>query len=129
MSIDVNDRPEQSMASQVTEIVSDLQRLLEQEILLMRREIEHDLRCRAAAAAWLVVGVWLLAVDVVMLSLTGVHLAYWWSAPTGTDPSAFPMWACYASATLVVAVIGVILSQIGWSRLKSCSAQSQIGRL
>lgn len=130
MSIDVNDRPpEQTMATQVREIVSDLQRLIEQEILLMRREVENDLRCRAAAASLLVVGVWILAVDVLMLGLSCVYFIYWLSAPAGTDVSQFPLWACYASVTAGLAFIGAALSQMGWSRFKTCNARSQIGRL
>jgi hypothetical protein len=129
MSIDVNSPPAPTVATQVSEIVSDLQRLIEQEILLMRREIESDLRCRAGAAALLVAGVWILAVDVLMLGLSCVYLVYWLAAPADTDVSRFPLWACYASVTAALALIGVALSQIGWSRFKSCKLSSQIGRL
>lgn len=129
MSVEVNDRPEQTVAVQVSEIVSDLQRLLEQEILLMRREVEHDLRCRAAAASWLVIGVWILAIDVMMLGICVVYLVHWLGAPAGSDPSQLPLWACYAIVTAVMAAIGAGLAQVGWSRLKSCSSQSQLGRL
>jgi hypothetical protein len=139
MSVEINGRPEQTvaaqtvapqtMATQVSEIVGDLQRLIEQEILLMRREIEHDLRCRARAAALLIAGVWILAVDVLMLGLSCVYLAYWLASPPGSDPSQFPLWACYAAVTAALALIGAILTQIGLSNFKSCSLTSQFGRL
>jgi len=129
MSIEVNDQPEQTVATQLRDIVGDLQRLLEQEILLLRREVEHDLRCRASAATMLVIGAWILAIDVLMFSLSCVYLFHWLGAPPDSDPSQFPLWACYAIVTAVMAVVGATLTQLGWSRFKTCNTQSQIGRL
>lgn len=129
MSIDVNGRPEQTVATQLSEIVADLQRLMEQEILLMRREVENDLRCRAAAASLLAAGIWILAIDIVMVGFCCAFLFHWLGAPAATDPARFPLWACFGLVAAVMAAAGAIMTQLGWARMKSCNASSQIGRL
>ena len=51
MSTVVESPPEQTTASLVNGILSDLHRLVEQQFQLTRHEIEDELRRRAAAAA------------------------------------------------------------------------------
>ena len=119
MSTCVKDPPEQTAASLVSDILSDLQHLVEQQFLLTRREIEVELRQRAAAAAVFGLGVGILFLDAIVLCLTLAHLLHWVASPPGTDPAWLPLWGCYAVVTVVLAVIGGILAQVGRARFKS----------
>lgn len=119
MSTCVKDPPKQTAASLVSDILGDLQHLVEQQFLLTRRELEVELRQRAAAAAIFGVGLGILFLDGIVLCLTVAHLLHWVASPAGTDPATLPLWGCYAVVTVVLAVIGVILAQIGRARFRS----------
>ena len=116
MAIDFESPPEQSAASLVSGIFSDLQRLVDQQFQLTRREIEVELRRRVAAAAMVALGVGVLFLAALLLCLAISHLLYWLASSSGTDFASFPLWACYAVVATVLAVSGVILAGVG--RLK-----------
>ena len=116
MSIDVEYPPEQSAASLVSGILSDLQRLVDQQFQLTRREIEVELRRRFAAAAMVAFGVGVLFLAALFQCLTVSHLLHWLASSPGTDSASFPLWACDAVVATVLAVSGVILAGVG--RLK-----------
>ena len=111
--------PEQTAASLLSGILGDLQHLVEQQFQLTRREIEVELRQRAAAAAVFGVGMGVFFLDAIVLCLTAAHLLHWVASPPGTDPAAFPLWACYAVVAAVLVVIGGILVQVGRARFSS----------
>jgi hypothetical protein len=119
MSTDVEAPPEQTVASLMCGILSDLQTLVEQQFQLTRREIEDELRQRASAAAVFVLGSGVLLVDAIALSLTLAHWMHWMASPPGTDPAWLPLWACHAVMTGVLALIGAILVQMGRARFRS----------
>ena len=119
MSTDVEDPPEQTAASLVSGILGDLQHLVEQQFQLTRREIEEELRLRAAAGAVFALGMAVFFLDAIVACLTLAHLLHWLTSPPGTDPAWIPLWACHATVMLVLVVIGAILTCFGRARFRS----------
>lgn len=115
----VESQPEQTAASLVSGILGDLQHLVEQQFQLTRREIEEELRQRAAAAAVFGFGMGTLFLDAIVVCLSLAHLLHWMSSPPGTDPAWLPLWTCYAVVAAVLTVSGMILAQVGRVRFRS----------
>ena len=119
MSTEVEYPPEQTAASLVSGILGDLQHLVEQQFQLTRREVEEELRQRAAAAAVFGLGTAVLFLDAIALCLTLAHLLHWVASPPGTDPAWLPLWACYAVVAAVLAVSGGMMVLIGRAKFSS----------
>lgn len=119
MSIEIDDPAEQSTASLVTGILGDLQHLVEQQLLLARRELEWEFRQRLAGVAVIVLGMMILVVAAIMFCLSGAHLLYWISSPPGTDQAWLPLWICHAVVGVVLVVVGGIVMGAGRSKLDS----------
>lgn len=113
MSIELHEAPVQSTGSLVTGILGDLQRLVEQQFELTRREIEEEVRQRVAAATMFAAGLGSVFIGAVGLCLAVAHLLHWAASPPGADPAAIPLWACHALVAVVVAIVGAILMQTG----------------
>ena len=108
-----SDPPNQTAASLVSGILGDLQRLVEQEFQLTRREIEDEIRQRAMAAAVFALGLMFFLVAAIVFCFGLAHLLYWATLPRGTDAAGFPLWACHVVVAAVLAVIGAIVAQVG----------------
>lgn len=119
MSNDVEVPAAQSTVSLLTDILGDLQRLVEQQFLLTRREIEQELRERMSAAITFVSGVGLLLVAAIMACLMLVHLMHWAGSPPGSDPGWLPLWGCYGTVAIAFSLTGAILFQVGWTNFKA----------
>jgi len=121
MATEVQTHPEQSMSSLVTGIVSDVQDLVKQQLLLMRREIEEDLRKSKEAASIIVLGAGVLLLGAIPLCLMLVHLLHWASFPPGTDPdpARFPLWAAHGVVGAVLFILGGVLVFVGRQKLAS----------
>ncbi len=119
MSAEVEYPPEQTAASLVSGILCDLQHLVEQQFQLTRREIEEELRQRAAAAAVFGLGMAVFFIDAIVICLTLAHWLHWVASPPGTDPAAIPLWVCHAVVAALLVVIGGILALVGRARFRS----------
>ncbi len=119
IGIDIENPPEQTTASLVSGIFSDLKHLVEQQFELTRQEIESGLRHRAKAAAVFGLGVGILVLAAAALCLTLSHLLHWVASPPGADPAWLPLWACHAVVAAMLAVSGVIVASIGRAKFKS----------
>jgi hypothetical protein len=119
MATEVQNRSEPSMTSLVSGIVSDMQDLVKQQFLLMRREIEEDLRKSTEAASIFALGAGLLLLGGIPLCLMVVHLIHWLASPAGTDPALFPLWACHGVVGAVLLVIGGVLIGAARQKMKS----------
>jgi hypothetical protein len=110
MSTYVKDPPEQTAASLVSDILGDLQHLVEQQFHLTRREIEVELRQRVVAAAVFGLGLGILFLAAIVFCLTVAHLLHWaW----------LPLWVCYAVVAAVLIVSGGTLAHIGRARFRA----------
>lgn len=125
MSMDVEDPPAQTASALVTGILSDLQSLVEQQLLLTRRELEAELRQRAMAAAILAIALAVFFIDAIFVCLTLVHLLHWLSAVPGTDPASLPLWACHAVIAGTLFGVGGLLSVVGRNRLRTTTYQPE----
>jgi putative superfamily III holin-X len=119
MSLDVKDPTDQTAAALVSGILGDLQDLVEEQFQLTRREIEDELRLRAAAGAIVALGMGVLFLDAIVLCTSLAHLLHWIASPPGTDPGWFPLWACHAVVAGGLAVLGGVLVFVGWARFRS----------
>ena len=122
MSTDIEEQIEPTAASLVAGIVGDLQRLVEQQFLLTRRELEEELRQRISAAAVTAAGIVILILAGIVFCLTLVHLLHWMASPSGTDPASIPLWVCHAVVMAALAVIGGILANVGQARMRANDA-------
>lgn len=88
MANEVKSEAEPGLAALVGGIVSDAQKLIEQQFTLLRREIEGEIRQAKTAAISLAVGAGLSVAGGMFVLLTVAHLVH-----TSTG---LPLWGCYA---------------------------------
>ena len=119
MATEVEYLPEQTAASRVNDILSDVQQLIKLQLQLTRWEIEQEIRQRIAAAATLAFGLGVLILAPMVLCLSVVHLLHWAASPPGTDPAWLPLWGCHAAVAMVLVAIGGTLAWLGQARLRT----------
>jgi len=119
MSTNVEHPPEKTAASLVSGILGDLQQLIEQQFQLTRREIDEEIRHRAAASAVFALGIGILFLNGIMLCLTGTYFLHWVTSPIGTDSASIPLWGCHAAVAVVLTILGGVVTQIGRARFNS----------
>lgn len=119
MSTVIEDPPEQTAASLVSGIVGDVQQLVEQQFQLTRRQIEEELRVRAAAASVLAVGLGVSLLGAMVLCLALVNLLHWAASPPVSDPAWLPLWGCHAVVAAVLLGSGGVLSLVGGARFRA----------
>jgi hypothetical protein len=83
-----------SMSSLVGGIIDDAQRLIRQEIALARREMQEEMNKAKVAALSFGAAAAVGLLGAVLTGFTLAHLIHW--AAGASDPSAIPLWACYA---------------------------------
>jgi hypothetical protein len=119
MRADPGEPQKQTAAALLTDILVDLQQLVEQQFQLTRRELEDEFSKRLAAGSVLAYGVGVLFLVAVEICLALVHLLHWGASPPGTDPAWLPLWACHAAVATLLLVLGGILVLVGRARLLS----------
>jgi hypothetical protein len=119
MATEVQNRSEPTLTSLVTGIVSDVQDLVKQQLLLTRKEIENDLRKTWDAAMFFGVGVGISLLSAISFCLMFAHLLHWLTAPHGTDLASMPLWACHGVVGAVLGIIGGVFVSMGKQNLKS----------
>jgi Putative Actinobacterial Holin-X, holin superfamily III len=102
----LHDAPDVSLTELVSGILDDSQRLLKQQLDLLRAEIRADLKKTREGISFLSAGVGVCALAVILLALASVHLLAW-LAP------GLPLWACYAISGGVLAAAGAGLVVAG----------------
>ena len=113
MQANVEELPNQSTSSLLSEIVTDLQYLIAQQIQLTRSEINGELRQCATAGTMVALGLGTLFLDAIVLCQTAVHLLHWLMSPPGVDAAALPLWACYAVVSVALGIVGGFLAFVG----------------
>ena len=97
---------------------------MKQQLQLIQVEIKSDIRKTVEAGTVLACGIATSLAAVSIRHDVG-HSCHWLVAPVGTDPSRFPMWACYAIGTVVVAGLGAVLAYFGIHRIFSAPMAGQ----
>jgi len=119
MSTDFEDPPVQTASALVTGILGDLQTLVQQQFLLTRRELEAEMRQRAAAVIVFGLGLVVFFLDAIIICLMLAHLLHWLTSAQGSDPAWLPLWACYAVVAGTLFGVGGLLSIVGRAKFKS----------
>jgi uncharacterized membrane protein len=120
MATEVQNHPsDQSVTSLVGGIVSDVQDLVKQQMQLMRKEVESDLRKTAEAASLWVAGLVVLFFGGIMLCLMLALLLHWLTGPPALDPAALPLWGCFAIVGVILVIVGLGLFWAGKKMIAS----------
>jgi len=121
MATEVHNHSDQSLTSLVSGIVSDMQDLVKQQLLLMRKEVEADVRKTTAAASLFGLGLGVLFLSGIELCLMLAHLLHWLTAPAGVviDTASVPLWGCHAIVGLILVILGVGMVGAGKKKIAS----------
>jgi len=119
MATDTQTSTEPRLSELVGGIVDDFQRLVQQQVEMVRSEMRQDWE-KAKDATWpLACGVSLLLVGGLILSFMLIFLLHWLTAPAGMDPARLPLWSCFALVGAAFTLAGAILTYVGWRRFHS----------
>jgi hypothetical protein len=116
-----NHTEQQSVATLVSGIVTDVQDLIKQQLQLTRKEIEADFRKTREAASLLVIGLGVLFFGGFAFCLMLAHLIHFLAVPSGVvrDPATIPLWACHGIVAAVFLVVGGGMSFAGKKKFDS----------
>lgn len=104
--------PRVSVGPLVSDILEDIQDLVQENLSLFRAETKEKLQDGVSAAKPMVVGAALMAVSGLLFVFGLVYLLSW-LAP------ALPLWACYGLVALTLGVLGWILFATGKDKMAS----------
>jgi len=121
MATEVQNNSEQSVATLVSGIVTDVQDLIKQQLQLTRKEIESDFRKTREAGSLLAIGLGVLFFSFFPLCLMVAHLIHYLAIPAGyvRDTATIPLWACYGITAAVFLVVGGCLAFVGKKKFDS----------
>jgi len=104
---------ERPITEVVRGIVDDFQKLMTQQVALLRAEVTKDWQKTKMAMLPIAGGGAFCVVALLQLGIAAGLLIYWASAPAGLDPARIPMWAAFGIAGIAFAVIGGIMIAVG----------------
>jgi hypothetical protein len=111
MATDLRSPPsDQSVVGIISGIVDDFQKLMQQQMDMIRAEIRTDWD-KAKQALWpLAVGGALAVIGGLLLCLMLVFLLHWGTSPPNADPATIPLWGCFGliGAGLLLAGAGFL---------------------
>jgi hypothetical protein len=110
MANDVHPTTEPSVASLVTGITDDLQQLIRQQVMLVRQEIQEDIRKSKEGAAAFAVGASAAAVSAILIAFTVVYALVL---------TTLPLWACFAIVAGIFVILAAVLIAMGKKKLDS----------
>jgi hypothetical protein len=120
MATEVQNHPEQSVASLVGGIVGDVQDLIKQQLALTRKEIEADIRRTRVAALVLFLGIGLALFGCFAVCLMLAHLVHHLTTPVAfQDAASIPLWGCYGIVGAVLSIAGGALAFAGKKKFDS----------
>jgi hypothetical protein len=122
MLTEIDEPPGTTAASLLSGILGDLQRLVEQQFQLTRREIEDEVRKHYGAGVILFCGMAMLFLSSMEFCLTAAHWLHWITSPVGTDVASLPLWGCHAVIALVLLVLGGTVTVIGRAKFNAIQA-------
>lgn len=112
MATDLRSSPGVGITSLVTDIISDAEELIRQQMALFRQEIRDDLRKTRDGAIALAAGVGVIAVGGILL-LVMLPLLLNWLVPS------IPLWGCFGIVGAAATTIGAAALYAGIQRFKA----------
>lgn len=103
----------------ISGILSDFQKLLVQQIALLKAELRADWDKTKGALLPLIAGGGLVAVGFILFGLTIALGIHWAVSPAGTDPGQIPLWGCFGIVAIAFVGIGMALVGIGAMKFQS----------
>ena len=128
MVTDLKQPPATTAASLVSDILGDLQLLVDQQFQLTRCEIEQELRQRANAASMLGAGLAGYFLSAIMFSLAAAHLLHWTLLPTESSMEKFPLWVCESVIAVLLCGVGSLLVSLGRRRFRAVTLSQNPAR-
>lgn len=93
--------PNGSVTELISGILNDSQRLIRQQVEMVRAEFKEDLRRSRQVAQYFGIGIGLIGLGTLLLVIAAVYLLNW-AVPT------LPLWACWAIVGGIATVAGGI---------------------
>lgn len=112
MADNVHTTADGSMTSLVRGIVDDAQELMKQQFMLLKAEVQEDMRKTREAATSLVVGLTICFLGGILLCLMLVHLLDWLFPGN-------PLWVWFAAVGGVVTALGVGFAVYAYQKFQS----------
>jgi len=109
---EVHTRSEPRLADLVSGIVSDVQQLLKQQLLMFRQEFEEDARKTREATTIMAAGATVALAGMIVFCIGLAYLLNW-AAPS------LPLWACFAIIGGAGTGLGGILVYQSWWEFRS----------
>ena len=109
---DLQTEPEVSVTKLVSGIITDAQKLIEQQLALLRHEVKDDIQKSKEAGLSMIMGSVIALVGGIVLALMLVELLSW-AAPQ------LPLWACYGIVAGPITAVGCALFCVGIQKFNS----------
>lgn len=116
MSEDHQAIQDQTMADLFSGIVVDLQQLAEQQLQLMKSEVDDELRQRASSTKIVLCMIAVLFLAAINLSFGFAYFLHSVSGATGIESGGLPLWVCHFSVALILICTAGLLALLQKSR-------------
>lgn len=122
MANELDEPDKRSVECLVGGVLGDLQKLIEQQFQLSRRELEDEVRQMARWVAVLAIGFGFLFSSIILFSLAGANLLHRIVSSPAPASETIPLWGCQAIVGGLLSLIGLIVIRIGLSSYQAIEA-------
>ena len=110
---------ETPMTESLRGIVDDFQKLMTQEVALLRAEVKRDWDKAKMAMCPMAAGAALGIAALLQFGIAAGLGIYAAGSPVGLDPARIPMWGCFAIAGLAFGIVSGVLLAVGTRAFQS----------
>jgi len=110
---------ERPITEVVRGIVDDFQKLMTQQVALLRAEVKTDWEKTKMAMMPIAGGAAFGLVALMQFGIAVGMLIYWATSPAGIDPARIPMWGAFGIAGIIFAILSGIMFAVGMNAFKS----------
>lgn len=104
---------EPTMSEVVAGIIADFQKLVSQQVALLRAEVSADWQKTTRALQPIVAGGMFVVTGVILLGFTAAFALHWSVSPAVNDPARFPLWVCFGVVAIAFVALGAIFIAVG----------------
>jgi hypothetical protein len=97
---------EPTITEVVSGIVADVQKLVAQQLALLRSEVKGDWDRAKRAMRPMMAGMVVAAVGVMLAGLTAALALYWAVSPADVDSARIPLWGCFGLTAAAFLIVG-----------------------